>query len=236
MNESESLPGPQLRHASLMALIGYLMSFGVPYASFSILPKLFVAGDAGRTAQNVAAHQGQLVFVIFAFLINFIGDIVAAWGLYLLLKPVNASVSMFVAWLRVAFAALGIAAVQNLVTAHRIITRPAALAALGQAQLDAQVHLALGAFSSQFAFSLILFGLYLVLLGWLFYRASYLPRWLGFVLAIAGAGWMIMEAGPYLFPQVDFGVLFFTSFGELILIVWLIGWGLRLKPPGASGA
>jgi hypothetical protein len=212
------------------------MGWGVPFASFSILPRLFVADDAARTTQNLVANHGPFVVLIFAFLLNFIGDVVSAWGLYLLLRPVNASISMFVAWLRVVFATLGLGAVMNLVTAHRLVTREAALKALGQAQLDAQVHMALGAFSSQFAFSLVLFGVYLVLLGWLVYRSGYVPRWLGVVLAINGAGWCVMESGPYLLPGVDLGFLFVAAFGELILLAWLVGWGTRLVEPATPRA
>ena len=118
-------------------------------------------------------------------------------------------------------------------TSHRLVTRPAALAALGQTELDAQVHVAISAFSSQFAFSLILFGVYLVMLGWLFYRSGYLPGWLGVVIAIAGAGWIAMQSGRYF--GLDLGFLFFTSFGELVLLVWLIGWGSRLREPATNG-
>jgi hypothetical protein len=150
------------------------------------------------------------------------------------LRPVHAAMSMLVASLRMVYAAMGLAAVLQLVTAYRLATRPAALAALGQAARDAQVHVALGAFNSQFAFSLVVFGLYLVLLGWLVYRAGYMPRWLGIVVAIAGAGWMANELAPYLLPGVDLGFLFFTSFGELALIGWLLGWGIRLREPVGS--
>lgn len=73
--------------------------------------------------------------------------------------------------------------------------------------------------------------MYLLLLGWLIYRSGYVPKWLGIVLAIDGAGWTIMESGPYLFPGVDLGFLFVATFGELILLVWLIGWGTRLSEP-----
>jgi hypothetical protein len=207
---------------------------GGPFASFSILPRLFVADDAARTFQNIAANQGLLAAAIFAFLINFIGDVVAAWGLYLFLRPVNASVSMFVAWLRVVFATVGLAAVSNLVTAYRLVTWPAALAALGQNQLDAQVHVAIGAFTSQFAFSPIVFGAYLVMLGWLAYRSGYVPRWLGIVLQVNGAGWIVMEAGPYLVPGIHLGFLFVATFGELLLLVWPVGWGTRLGEPAAN--
>jgi hypothetical protein len=233
MNEG-IVPEPRLKHAAMITVVGYLMSWGVPYASFGALPRLLSAQSSAATSQNILAHRGQFVFVIFAFLTNFIGDIVAAWGLYLLLRPVSASISMFVAWLRVAFAALGIAAVQNLVVAYRLLTRASALSTLGQEMVEAQVQLAVSAFNAQFAFSLIVFGVYLILLGWLAFRSGYVPRWLSVVLAIDGAGWVIMESGPYLWPGVDLGFLFVATFGELFLLVWLIGWGTRLPGPSTS--
>ncbi len=179
MNEAEILHTPKLRHAAIITVIGYVMGWGVPFADFGVIPKLFVADNAAKTAQNIAANHGLFVAAIFAFLINFIGDVVAAWGLYLLLRPVNASISMFLAWLRVVFATIGIAATLNLVTAHRLVTRPNSLTALGQDQINAQVHVAIGSFNSQFAFSLIIFGVYLMMLGWLMYRSGYIPKWLG---------------------------------------------------------
>ena len=103
--------------------------------------------------------------------------------------------------------------------------------ALGQDQLNSQVHVAIGAFNSQFAFSLIVFGVYLMLLAWLVYRSGYMPKWLGILLAVNGAGWSIMEAGHYLLPGVDLSFLFVATFGELFLLVWLIGWGTRLRQP-----
>jgi hypothetical protein len=236
MNEGKILAGPRLRHAAIITVIGYVLGWGVPFASFSILPKLFVADDAAKTSQNILANQGPFVFVIFAFLLNFIGDVVAAWGLYLLVRTVNEPVSMFVAWLRVVFATVGLAAVLNLVTAHRLLTKPAALIALGQNQLNAQVHVAIGAFNSQFAFSLILFGIYLILLGWLMYRSGHMPKWLGILIVINGAGWIVMETGTYLLPGIDLGFLFVATFGELFLLVWLVGWGTRLTEPATDRA
>jgi hypothetical protein len=234
MSEGEILQGPRLRQAAIITVIGYLMSWGVPFASFFILPKLFVADDSAKTFQNIVTNQGLFVAAIFAFLINFIGDVVAAWGLYLLLRRVNSSISMFIAWFRVVFATLGLAAVLNLVTAHRLVAKSAALTAIGQNQLDAQVHVAIGAFNSQFAFSLIVFGIYLILLGWLVYRSGYVPKWLGIILAINGVGWIIIEVAPYLLPGINLGFLWVATFGELILLVWLIGWGARLTEPTTS--
>ena len=46
------------------------------FADFVAIPRLFVATDATRTVQNLAANHGLFVAAIFAFLINFIGDVV----------------------------------------------------------------------------------------------------------------------------------------------------------------
>lgn len=118
--------------------------------------------------------------------------------------------------------------------AYRLLTKPDYLTNLGRDQLNAQVQLAVGSFNSQFAFSLIFFGVYLMVLGWLVYRSGYIPKWLGIVLVINGAGWSIMEAGPYVLPGTNLGFLFIATFGELILLVWLIGWGARLSEPSSA--
>lgn len=231
MDSTQIVRGPTLRQAALITVAGYLLGTGVPFASFSVLPKIFVATSAAQTSQNILANQSLFVAAIFAMLLNFIGDVVAAWGLYVLLRPVNAPVSMLTAWLRVVYAAVGIVAVLNLATAYRLLTQPDYVMALGRDQLDSQVLLAVASFNVQNAFSLIVFGLYLVVFGVLVYKAGYVPSWLGVVLVIDGAGWIITEAGPYVLPRADLGFLIVTSFGELILLAWLIGWGMRLKEP-----
>jgi len=45
-----------------------------------------------------------------------------------------------------------------------------------------------------------------------------------------------MESVPYLFPGIDLGFLFVATFGELFLLVWLIGWGTRLRERVADRA
>ena len=231
MPDGESLATPRLRHAAIITIAGYVMGWGVPFAEFRILPKLVVANSAAETAHNLAAHHGLFLVAIFAYYVNFFGDIVAAWGLYLLLRPVNRSISMFVASLRIVFAALGLAALLNLATANRLVTRASDLTALGQGQVDLQAFVAVGAFRSQFSFSLILFGAYLVLLGWLFWRSTHLPRWLGIVLCVNGIGWILIITGRLVGVNLEF--LFATAGGELVLLVWLIGWGTRLRDGGA---
>jgi hypothetical protein len=63
------------------------------------------------------------------------------------------------------------------------------------------------------------------------YRSGYIPKWLGIVLVVNGLAWIVKQSGPYFMPAANLGFLFVAAFGELILLVWLIGWGTRLKEP-----
>jgi hypothetical protein len=223
--------GPTLRQAAVATIVGYLLSFGTPFASFHVLPKIFVAASAAQTTQNLLANERLLAAAIFAMLLNFVGDIIGAWGVFILLRPVNASWSMLAAWFRLVYTAVGLGAVLNLVTAHALATDREHLAALGRSALDVHVHVALSAYQEQFAFSLIVFGLYLAMVGGLVWRSTYIPKWLGAVLAVDGLGWVLSESGPYLLPGANLGFLMITSLGELVFLVWLVGWGVRLKEP-----
>jgi hypothetical protein len=136
-----------------------------------------------------------------------------------------------VAWFRIVYTTMGLAALLELVTAHHLVTEPGSAAALGREVMQAQVYTSLQSYQTRFDFSLIVFGLYLVLLGWLMIRSAYFPRWLGIVIVVNGLGWMLLEAGPYVLPGAPVGFLLVTTFGELILLVWLIGWGVRLEAP-----
>jgi hypothetical protein len=157
--------GPTLRLASLVVVCGYVLAFGTPWATFSAFPKLFAPMSAAQTVENVLAHPSLLAWAIFWMLVNFVGDVLGAWGMYALLRPVNRSVSLFAAWIRVVYTAVGLGAVQNLVTAYRLVTVPDFVTALGASQRDAHVEVAMGTFQAQFDFALIIFGLYLAIVG-----------------------------------------------------------------------
>ena len=234
MNPNNSLihdQGLTLRQAALVAGFGLLiMVVAAPFAEFFVYAKLVVSGEIEKTVQNIQANGGLLVAGIFAFLITFILDVIVAWALYVLLAPVNRSLSLLTAWFRLVYTAIALVGLLKLVTVYRMLNAPDYLILFGSDQLHAQVKLLLGSFRYDWSMGLILFGIHLVLLAYLVYRSGYIPRILGILLAIAGVGWVIHELGPYLFPDADLGFLFITFFGELIFMAWLLirGW----KIPG----
>lgn len=222
--------GISLRQAALIAGLGYLIN-PVAYAQYSLLPRLLVDGNAEQTAQNIAAHGGVFVGVIACFLINFVGDVVISWALYLLLAPVNRALSLLAALFRLMYTAVALAAAMNLVNVYRMLHAPEYPKLFGASALQAQVHFLLDSFQWDWSMSLVIFGIHLVLIGVLIFRSGYIPRLIGILLVINGLGWMIDRLRLYLFPDAPLGFLFVTFFGELVLMLWLLIFGWRLKEP-----
>ncbi len=74
--------------------------------------------------------------------------------------------------------------------------------------------------------SLVLFGFYCLLIGYLIFRSTFLPRILGVLMAIAGLGWLTFlslalanHLSPYIFAP---GIV-----GEGSLMLWLLVIGIN---------
>jgi hypothetical protein len=232
-NRPKHPDGMTLRQAALVAGFAYLFN-PVSYAEFSIYPKLVISDNIEQTAQNIVAHGGLFVAAIFCYLTSFIGDVVIAWALYILLAPVNRSLSLLTAWFQLVYAAIAAIGVVNLAAVYHLLNTPEYLTAFGPGPLHAQVLLLLHSFRYDWNLGLVLFGIHLVLLGYLIYRSGYIPKILGILLVINGLGWMINSLGPYLYPNADFfGYLFITFFAELLFMLWLLIRGWKIPEPTA---
>src|SRR5437870_5126078 len=76
--------------------------------------------------------------------------------------------------------------------------------------------------------SLVFFGCYCLLIGYLIFRSTFLPRILGALMMLAGLGWL-----TYLWPplahQLSPYVFFPGIFGEGALTVWLLVAGVNAQ-------
>lgn len=222
--------GITLRQAALVAGLGLLvMVVAAPFAEFLVYSKLVVRGDIQTTIQNIQANNWFYLAGILAYLIVFICDVIVAWALYVLLIPVNRSLSLLTAWFRLVYSAIALIAMLKLVTIYHLLQNTDYPTILGSDQLLAQVKLLLNTFRYEWNIGLILFGIHLVMLGYLVYRSSYIPKILGILLAIAGFGWIVYELGPYLIPNVDLGFLMIAFSLEIIFMLWLLirGWKIQ---------
>lgn len=134
-----------MRQAALIAGFAYLLN-PVTYAEY-VYPKLVTTGNAEQTVQNISTHGGLFLAALFCYLVSFIGDVVIAWALYVLLAPVNRSLSLLTAWFQLVYAAVALGGLLNMVSVFRLLNTPEYLTFFGSSQLHGQVYL-LGQFVS----------------------------------------------------------------------------------------
>ena len=188
---------------SVLSAFGYLVA----------VKGLVVPGNAARTATNVAGHEGLFRFGIVSLYLVAALDVVVAWALYRVFKPVSDALSKLAAWLRVAYAGVFIVAISQLIGALGVHAQ-----ALGH----------INSFTNIWDAGLVLFGLNLFVLAYLAYRSGYVPRLLGVLLAIAGFGYVFDTVVRVLVRGSSSDVSAITGMGEFVFALWLVIRGRRI--------
>jgi hypothetical protein len=222
--------GISLRTSAIIAGIGLiLMAILAPIANFAILQKLVVQNDAAKTVNNIVASEGLFRIGICGFLIVVILDIIVAWALYVFLKPVNKSLSLLTAWIRIVYATILAVVLIHLLNVLQLLHGADYLAAFTTNQIQAQVMLSLNTFNIGWGCGLIIFGFHLLLLGYLIFKAGYMRKILGILIILASLGYLIDGCGKILSADYNANISMFTFIGEVILIFWLLIKGGTIK-------
>lgn len=213
---------------ALLALAVFA-AFGYPFA----IRRLVTDGDAATTAADIAGSATLFRLGILSLFLAFSLDIVAAWALYYVFRPANDGLSMFAAWLRVAYAAIALVAVGHLVGVLRLLETDEYQSAFGVGQSQAQALLRVQTFTDIWDAGLVLFGLYLLVIAFLAYRSGYVPRLLAGLLALSGAGYVFDSVGAVISRGSGPDISAVTFVGEFLFALWLIVYGRRIALPAA---
>jgi hypothetical protein len=194
-----------------------------------IIPgKLVVAGNAAATAANILGHE-RLFWL--AFVLSLIGVAFhIAWALlmYELLNAVNRSVSRLAAFVILVGCAIQALTSLLYLAPWIILQGGSSLSAFTPEQLQALALVFLKLNDYAFQIYLVFFGAWCLLIGYLIFRSTFLPRILGALLAISGLGWV-----TYLYPPLAHRVYPFiaaaSALGEIPLELWLIVMGVNVQ-------
>ncbi len=205
--------------ARLVAVF-YLILLATGFDNFHVLPALVVHGDAVRTAANILAHQPMFLAGFAAATLGVVAYLVVTALFYRLYEPVNRTLSLSAALFSLTGCIIQAAGlVFRLAPFFVLDVSGGASAAFQPPQLQALALLFLKFYSQAYNISLVFFGFYLVQIGYLTARSSFLPRWLGVLVAVLGAGWLV-----FLYPPLAHALSYFvilSSIGEILLVLWL---------------
>jgi hypothetical protein len=161
-----------------------------------------------------------------------VADVAISVAFYLLLRPVSHMLSLLAAALRLVYSAVLATVLLNLFDAFRLLTGVQGAEGLGQQQRQAMALAALDTFDAGFLLALVLFGVQLLMSGFLLYRSRYLPRVFGALLVAAGVGYVADSLAGLLLADhgglVSAVLLTPAVVGELGLTAWLLLRGVKV--------
>ena len=214
------------RLARGVGLLYVILFFVGPIAFLVGKTDLIVAGDAAATAANIAASQDLFRIGMSAEVAVFLIEILASAILYVLFRPVSQPGAM-----AAMLARFGQAVVQGVnllwgALALSLVGGAGYLTAFEPAQREALTLLFMDANGFMIHVWGLFFGVHLAILGWLVYRSGFMPRALGWLLALAAIGYLAEGLGAILAPAAADPlatlVLVLAIPGELIFTLWLL--------------
>ena len=162
--------------------------------------------------------------------------LVTAWGLYALLRSVNKNLALLFLLLNAVGVAIAGASMLSLVSAMLQGDTASHMQAYSAAQLEGLAYLSINVYRTGFVTAQLFFGAWLFPLGYLVYKSSFLPRFLGVLLLLDGIAVLIWLLQALLLPdhpEVRYPGLVVSFVAELGLALWLLVKGVKAVDPGA---
>ena len=203
------------------------------FAQTVVRARLIVSGDAAATVRNIGASEGLWRWGVAAEISTTVCDVAVAALLFSLLRPVSRTASFCAAFFRLAYSAAMAAGAAFLVAPLTLIGSATDNPAADVPQIQSLVTYSLRLHAAVFDVGLVLFGIHLVVVGGLIARSTFLPRWLGAALAIAGACYVINSIFGVVAPTLASGlfpwILLPGFLAEVAFALWLVIVGV--SPP-----
>jgi hypothetical protein len=222
---TEASPRFKARMAGVFYVLTGLTSV---IGEMSVPGRLVVRGDAATTANAILAHQHLFELGFSALLIAVACSIALTALFYDLFKPVNKNLSLTAAFFHLVGLAVLVFASLLQLTPMVVLGGGQYLTVFKLEQLQALAYMFLQLNAQAWNAFLVFFGFYCVLIGYLIFRSTFLPRIIGALMAFAGLGYLTFLSPPlaeYLSPYN----LAPAALGEGSLMLWLLVMGVNVQ-------
>lgn len=181
----------------------------------------------GSITTSLGSFRGALVLAFssaFFFLM-------AAWGLYVLLRTVNAEMALLFLLLNAAGVAVQCASMLWLISAMLQGDPSSGLSGVSVAQAHSSTLVSIDTYRIGFVTAQLFYGTWLFPLGFLVLKSELLPRFLGVLLILDGVGELVWFLQGLLLPDrhaITYPGTAVSLAAEVGLAVWLLVRGVRV--------
>lgn len=187
---------------------------------------LVVSGDAAATAANILAHEPSFLSSFAAEILVVAFYLVVTALFYELFKPVNRSLSLLAAFFGLAGCIIQAGACAFYLAPLVVLGDAPYLNVFKTEQLQALAYMFLKLYSQTYGIDLVFFGFFDLLIGYLIFKSTFLPRIIGVLMMIAGLGGLTFLSPPF---SVKYPYIMAIAIGEFVLTLWLIVKGVNVR-------
>jgi len=234
---SERIAKASPRPAARITGVVYLLYFLTVVSSALFIRGIIVSGDPAATATNILTHERLFRLSVAVGLIAtalYIAVTVLFYGLF---KPVNRTVSLLAAFFSLVGCAIQAFGSLFQVAPLAVLEGSPYLSVFKVDQLQAVALMFIKLNVQATYIYLVFFGLFNLLIGYLIFNSTFLPRILGVLMALSGLGWLTFlspSLANYLLTYIEvLGII-----AEASLMLWLLVKGVNVErwKEQASGA
>ncbi len=194
-------------------------------------------GDAQQVYRAILTNEGAFRLALAIALITGFLFLVVAWGLYVLLRPVDRNLALLFLVLNAVGVAIQGASMLGLVSALLQGDASSHMQGWSAAQLEGLALLSINVYKAGWVTAQLFFGTWLFPLGYLVYKSGYLPRFLGVLLVLDGIAvliWFLQVLLLPAYPAIHYPGLALSFIAELGLGLWLLVKGVKDVDSGAG--
>lgn len=196
-------------------------TFGLAHSSLVLL------ANPSLTLTNLQSESGLFDLEIIGWVIILITDLLVAWSLYRFFQPVHKKVSLTTGVIRLLYSCMLAFSIYQLLVVWHLVSK---------SNPDAFAVIALLInFEKYWSLGLTIFGMHLVGLGYLSYKSRAIPKWIGFLLYVAGVSYTLINLGKVIIPEAldiivaaEMMMSVPMAISELALAIWLLRRGVSV--------
>ncbi|MGN6742394.1 MAG: DUF4386 domain-containing protein [Amnibacterium sp.] len=190
--------------------------------------------DAGSLYRTITTGGPMFRLGFVSALASGLIYLLAAWTLYILLRPVDRQLALLFLLLNALGVAVQSASMLPLIQVLLQGDSASHLQAFSPAQLAGLGYLSIGVYKLGFVTAQLFFSAWLVPLGYLIYRSALLPRSLGVLLILDGFAdlvWFLQGVLLPAYPAISYPAWALSFIAEAGLALWLLIKGVKVGGP-----
>ena len=215
------------RIAGVLLLISFI---GGTFGELIVPTTVIAPGNAAETATRILAHESLFRIGFVAYLSEGLCDVGLALMFYILLKPVHRNLALFAAFLGLVSTAIFAVCELFFFIGPVLLRNPMYARSFSGEQLNSFVYFFVYVYSAGAGLFMVFYGLASIIRGYLIYRSTYIPRFVGVLLMIVGVAFVVKNLTLVLAPSYSWDYLLLPApLTILVLTVWFLWKGVDVE-------